>query len=57
MELQARMLPVAAVQDCVSTFISVKPLDLLKQIYGQFPAMFVATKPGILRQKMTVPYQ
>lgn len=29
-ELQARMLPVAAVQDCVSTFISVKPLEFFK---------------------------
>ena len=55
-ELQARALPVAAVQECVSTFVSVTPLDLLKQVYEQFPAMFVATKPCILRQNMIVPY-
>ena len=44
MELQAKKAakPVTAVQDCVSTFSSMKPLDIFKETSGQFP-----TKSGV----------
>ena len=35
--------PVTSVQDCVSTSVSMTPLDIFE---GQFLAMFVATKTG-----------
>lgn len=36
-----------AIQDCVSTSASVKPLDIFNKASRQFPAVFVATKPDI----------
>lgn len=45
-ELQAQKaaMPVTAVQHCVSTFVSVTPLDILKEATGHLPAMSVAAK-------------
>lgn len=44
---------VTTVQICVSTFVSMKILDIFQDISGQFPAVFVAKKLDILRQEMT----
>ena len=41
--------PVTAVQDCVTTFVSVKPLDS----FSFFFRVFVGKKPGISRKKKT----
>ena len=35
--------PVIVVPDSVSTFLSVKPLQTVKKLLGQIPAVFVAT--------------
>ena len=45
-ELQAQRaaVPVTAVQDCVSTFLSVTPVDILKEAAGHLPVMSVAKK-------------
>lgn len=59
-ELQARFaMLVTTVQDCVQTFVSVKPLDHVSRPWekcvfqedGASPDVFVATKQGILRPK------
>lgn len=39
--------PKTAVQDCVSTFISVTLLDIFKKTLEQFPTLLVATKTDI----------
>lgn len=36
--------PVTTVQDCVSTFVSVKLLDIFNETLEQFPDMFLETK-------------
>lgn len=36
--------PVTTVHVCVSTFVSVKPLDIFKKTMGQLPAVAVARK-------------
>ena len=42
--------PPTTFQDCVSTFVSLKPLDILKSTSGQF----AVTKIAILSQDMIV---
>lgn len=43
--------PKTAVQDCVSTFVSVTLPDIFKKISERFPTLFVATKTGIFYAK------
>ena len=38
--------PETTVQASVSTFVSMKPLDINNNMSGHFPVMFVATEPG-----------
>lgn len=44
---------VTTVGDFFSTFVSVTPFDLFKEILLQFTAVFVATKTGSLSQNVT----
>ena len=44
--------PETTVRDCVSTFESMKPLDAFNKKSGHFPAVFVWTEAGILRQNI-----
>lgn len=42
--------PVTPVQVCVSAFVNITPLDTFRETSGQFPAVFVVTKPGALNK-------
>lgn len=48
-ELEARKAAkiVTALQDCVSTFQSVKPEDISEEAMGKFRGMLVATTPDV----------
>lgn len=37
---------------CVSTSVSIKPLNIFNEMTGHFPALFVETEPGTWRQNM-----
>lgn len=39
--------PVNAFQDCISTFVCVRPLDIFKETFWLFPGVFVATKTRV----------
>ena len=41
---------VTAVQDCVSTFQSVKPGDISEETMGKFRGMLVATTPDVFNE-------
>lgn len=41
---------VATDRVCVSTFVNVTSLDIFKESWRQFPAMFVATKPDVSKE-------
>lgn len=46
--------PVTAAQDCISTIVNVKPLDIFKEASGEFQAVFVVTKTYIFKESLDI---
>lgn len=44
--------PETTVRNCASTFVSMKALDTFNKRLGHFPAVFVWTEAGILKQNI-----
>lgn len=43
-----------AAQDCISTIVNVKPLDIFKEASGEFQAVFVVTKTYIFKESLDI---
>lgn len=51
-ELSMKAKPATTFRDCFSTFVSVKPLDVFKETWGQLLAMFVVSSVGVFGQNI-----